>query len=120
MFRFFTREPQQRANAVIITTQLWTSMIEYKWQNKFFYETEDAEVSIASDLVKNSFLFPGEKRERLCSGQRLGHERPREVEPFFASDDIFNAPMNAFRRCERRLVCITIKHIGNTSYSSYM
>ena len=57
VFRFFTRKSQQRANAVIVPTQLWTSMIEYEWQNEFFYESEDAEVCIASDLIKNSFLF---------------------------------------------------------------
>ena len=83
-------------------------MVQYEWQYEFFYESEDAEVSIASDLIKNSFLFFGEKRERLSLGQRLGHKRLREVESFLTSDNIFNAPMNAFRRCEGRLVCIMI------------
>jgi hypothetical protein len=104
MFRFLTRKFQQLAHAVIVTAQLRTSMIQYEWQYEFFYKAKDTEVSIASDLIKNALLFLGEKRERLSLGQRLGHERSREIEPLVAADDILHAPMNAFRRRQGRLI----------------
>jgi hypothetical protein len=79
-------------------------VVQYEWQYEFFDKAKDTEVSIASDLIKNALLFLREKRERLRLGQRLGHERLREIESFLASDDIFDAPMNAFGRREGRLV----------------
>jgi hypothetical protein len=104
VFGFFTRKLQQCAHAEIVTAQLWTSMVQYEWQYEFFDKAKDTEVSIASDLIKNALLFLREKRERLRLGQRLGHKRLREIESFLASDDIFDAPMNAFGRREGRLV----------------
>src|SRR6185369_15325926 len=44
--------------------------------------------------------------------QRLGHERFSEVEAFVASDNVFNAPMDAFRGRQRRLIRISIEHVG--------
>ena len=46
MLRFFTRKLQQRAYAEVVTTQLWTRMVQYERQYEFFYESEDAEISI--------------------------------------------------------------------------
>jgi len=79
-------------------------MVQYEWQYEFFNESEDTEVRIASDLIENAFLLFGKKRQRLRIRQRLGHERLREVEAFLASDDVFNAPVNALRRRQGRLV----------------
>ena len=116
VFGFFAGKLQQRAHAIIVAVQLRTSMVQDKRQDELFYEAEDAEVSIASDLVKNSFLFAA---SRNVSGSiwasDSGMKGLRKVETFLAADDVFNAPVNNFLTPPGPIDMNIYQAFGNTS-----
>src|SRR5690349_15279846 len=119
VLRLFTRKLQQRAHAVIVAAELRPSVVQHKRQDELFNETEDAQIRVAANLIQNQLLFAIEKPELLDARQRLRHERPGEVEPLLAADDVFYAPMANFRCGEGGLIRISIEHFWNTSYGSY-
>ena len=53
VFRFFAGKLQQCADAVVVSLELLSRMIQHERQNELFDQTEDAQVSVAPDLVEN-------------------------------------------------------------------
>src|SRR4029453_2741374 len=97
MLGFLAGKFQQGAGAEIVRLKLWACMVQHERQNKLFDKSEDAQVGIASNLIKYLFLFISQEGKRLHACQGFGHKGPREVEPLFTADNVFDSPMNRIR-----------------------
>ena len=56
VFCFFAGKLKQRADALVIPLKLRPGMIQNERQNELFHESENAQVSVASDLIENPLL----------------------------------------------------------------
>src|SRR6185437_605382 len=96
VLRFFTRELQQRARAIVVFVQMRACVIEHERQNKLLDDAESVEIAEAAYLIEQDFFLDAEKFERLYARQRFGHERLGEIEALVAADDVFDSPVHLY------------------------
>jgi hypothetical protein len=97
----FCCEVEECPNSGVVATQRGTNVIKHERQDEFLDKPECIEIAVSSNLIENQPL-PGRKEgERLDPGQRFGQKRPGEVEAFGASYQVFDLPVDLFRRLER-------------------
>src|ERR1051325_4607459 len=107
---FFAGKLQKSSHRIIVTMNLMPRVIDDERQNELFHQSKDAQIRVAPDLIQQQLLFIVQKRESLHAREALRHERLRKIEPLSATDNVLNAPANRFRRCQSRLICVTMIH----------
>jgi hypothetical protein len=110
MLGLFAGELQQRPHPVIIAWQLLARMIHRERQDELFHQAEHGQVLMAANLVQDFFLFIRQKAEPVDLRQRLRHKRLGEIQPLVAADNIFNAPVDAFRSLQHSSIAVIIIH----------
>jgi hypothetical protein len=61
MFGLFAGELQQRAHAIVVALKLRAGVIQHERQDELFYQTEDAQVGGASDLIERALFVCTQK-----------------------------------------------------------
>src|SRR5829696_6423869 len=74
MLGLFTGKLQERTHTIVVATELRPGVVQHERQDEFFDQSEDAQVSIPSDLIQNKLFFFAEKRQLLDSRESFGHE----------------------------------------------
>ena len=65
---------------------------------------------MAADLIQDPFLVAGQKAQSIHLGKRLRHERLGEIQALVGADDVFDAPVDPFRCCQRVLITVVVLH----------
>ena len=89
---FLAGEIEQGANAVVVSAQLRTGVIEDEGQNEFLDQPEQAEIFVTTYLVENEAFAFRQKGRGVGAGQAFGHEAPRKVERCTRGEDILQLP----------------------------
>ena len=90
------RELQQGAVAPVVGAEFGPGMIHHEGQDEFLDQAEDVEIFVAADLVEGQALGRREAGNVRRARQRLGHEGAGEVEHAARTDQVLDAPVDAF------------------------